>query len=179
MLVPLNGLPAGSAFWLVFYLVLGCIAGFGAAIVSYAIASVTGYGMLTLDPAARATDSEPSAASTRGRFGSHVVTGSALGGVYAIGFGGTLMALEWWYVNVLGASAEFGLHVPTIIATLAVALIWVGTYLGFSRVWEERSHCGASAKPISTLVADIGVFLLSLVVLLPITFLILFIALFY
>lgn len=157
--IPLNGAAPGSGVWLVLYLLIGIAAGFGAAIISYSVAAVTGYGLVSLG------------SSERGVFNSHAIAGSLLGGAYAISFVGVLVALELWYVDVR-------FHVPTIVAAIIVAAGWIVAVLGQSRSRESGLQREAEPRRISARLIDIGVFLLSLLVLLPIGFLLLLAALF-
>lgn len=170
--IPLNGAAPGSGVWVILYLLIGIVAGFGAATISYIVATITGYGIVSLG-------SVRSDTSKRAVFNSHAVAGSLLGGVYAISFVGLLVALEWWYVDVLGTAANFNFYVPAIIATAIAAAVWTFASLGYSQRRESDLRHEPKSRSVSALLIDIGVFLVSLLVLLPIGFLLLLAALFY
>ena len=174
MPLPMSTVPP-AGFLMVFLVLVGFVAGLFASWISFYVAEKTGYGVVTVP----ATPVDDVRTGERGSiddlFESQTLAGTLVGGVFAVVLVVTLQIFEQWSLN--GVDPDFVLRSAALVAMVIVGAGWILARRAVARRRTAERGAEGRPRPVSALLLDIGVFLVSLVVLLPLLALLLFIGL--
>lgn len=174
MPLPLSTVPP-AGFLMVFLVLVGFVAGLFAAWISLSVAKRTGYGLVTV-PSRPVEDVRTAERGDLDEFfESQTLAGALIGGVFAVVLVGTLHVFEQWSLN--GFAPDFVLRAAALVAVVLVGAGWVLTRRTVARRRAAARHAERRPRPVAALLLDIGVFLVSLVGLLPLLALFLFVGL--
>lgn len=156
MTPPLSTVPP-TGFLLAFLVVVGFVAGFGASLISFAVATRTGHGTVFVRSNDETDREELRIRLEDDRFFAHAIVGTALGGIFAAVF-------------AIGQAADIGVVLPLITATLAVGVGWILTRKAYVRRRIRSGQPRTTPPNGSEALTDVAVYVVSLLVLLPVLY---------